>query len=70
MFLTGKRPADLAVAGIGVATFTAHRPEKFEELWRRMPEHLIRAAGSWSMTSSFLERLGELQKVEAAAICR
>ena len=29
LFLTGRRPAGLAVAGIGVATFAAEHPEKF-----------------------------------------
>ena len=30
LFLTGRRPAGLAIAGIGVATFAAEHPEKFD----------------------------------------
>src|SRR5262249_1468624 len=33
LFLTGRRPAALAVAGIGVATFATEHPEKFAEIW-------------------------------------
>jgi len=59
LFLTGRRPAGLAVAGIGVATFAAEHPEKFEELWDRMPEYIERGERFVNMASSFLERLGE-----------
>ena len=45
LFLTGRRPAGLAVAGIGVATFAVENPEKFEELWRRLGLSI-----DWSMT--------------------
>jgi hypothetical protein len=59
LFLTGRRPAGLAVAGIGVATFAAEHPEKFEELWRRMPEYIEKGSKFVDMASGFLERLGE-----------
>src|SRR6478609_8009320 len=59
LFLTGRKPAGLAVAGIGVATFAAEHPEKFEELWRRMPEYIERGSRFVDMATAFLERLGE-----------
>jgi hypothetical protein len=59
LFLTGRKPAGLAVAGIGVATFAAEHPEKFEELWRRMPDYIERGSRFVDMATAFLERLGE-----------
>jgi hypothetical protein len=59
LFLTGRRPAGLAVAGIGVATLAAEHPEKFEELWRRMPEYVDKGGKLVDIAASFLERLGE-----------
>jgi hypothetical protein len=59
LFLTGKRPAGLAVAGIGVATFAAEHPEKFEEIWHRMPEYIEKGSKFVDMASTFLERLGQ-----------
>jgi hypothetical protein len=59
LFLTGRRPAGLAVAGIGVATFAAEHPEKFEELWQRMPEYIEKGSKFVDMASTFLERIGQ-----------
>jgi hypothetical protein len=59
LFLTGRRPAGLAVAGIGVATLAAEHPEKFEELWRRMPEYVDKGSKLVDIAASFLERLSE-----------
>jgi hypothetical protein len=59
LFLTGRRPAGLAVAGIGVATFAAEHPEKFEELWRRLPEYIEKGSKFVDMASTFLERMAE-----------
>jgi hypothetical protein len=59
LFLTGRRPAGVAVAAIGVATLAAQHPEKIEDLWRRMPEYLEKGGKLVDIASSFLERLGE-----------
>jgi hypothetical protein len=59
LFLTGRRSAGLAVAGIGVATFAAEHPEKFEELWHRMPEYIENSSKFVDMAATFLERMGE-----------
>jgi hypothetical protein len=59
LFLSGRRPAGLAVAGIGVATLALENPEKFEDLWRRMPEYVDKGGKLVDIAASFLERLGE-----------
>jgi hypothetical protein len=59
LFLTGRRPLGLAVAGVGVATLAAEHPEKFKELWRRMPEYVDRSGKLVDLAASFLERLSE-----------
>ena len=59
LFLMGKRPAGLAVAGIGVATFAVEHPERFEEIWHRMPEYIEKGSKFVDMASTFIERLGE-----------
>ena len=59
LFLTGRRHAGLVVAGIGVATFAAEHPEKFEETWRRMPEYIDKGSRFVEMAASFMERLSE-----------
>lgn len=61
LFLTGRRPAGLVIAGIGVATFAAEHPEKFEELWRRVPEYVERGSKVVDMAATFLERLSQQQ---------
>ncbi len=67
LFLTGRRPAGLAVAGIGVATLAAEHPEKLEELWRRMPEYVDKGAKLVDIAASFLERLGEQRSYRSAS---
>jgi hypothetical protein len=59
LFLAGRRPAGLVIAGIGVATLAAENPEKLQELWRRMPEYLEKGSKLVDMASGFLERMGE-----------
>jgi hypothetical protein len=59
LFLRGRRPAGLAVAGIGVATLAAEHPEKFEELWRRMPEYVDKGSKLVDLAATFLERIAE-----------
>jgi hypothetical protein len=59
LFLSGRRPAGIVVAGIGVATLAAEHPEKFEELWRRMPEYVDKGGKLVDMAAAFLERMSE-----------
>jgi hypothetical protein len=61
LFLTGRRPAGLAVAGIGLATLASENPERFEDLWRRMPEYIDKGSKFVDMAATFLERMAEHQ---------
>jgi hypothetical protein len=61
LVLTGRRPAGIAVAGIGLATFASEHPEKFEDIWRHMPEYIERGSKFVDMAATFLERIGEHQ---------
>jgi hypothetical protein len=59
LFLSGRKPAGLAAAGIGLATLASRHPEKFEELWRRMPEYLDKGSQFVDMAADFLEQMGD-----------
>jgi hypothetical protein len=59
LFLSGRRPAGLAVAGIGVATLASEHPDKFAELWRRMPEYVEKGGRLADIAANLLERLAE-----------
>ena len=61
LFFTGRRPAGLAVAGVGLATLATEHPEKFQELWRRMPEYIEKSSKVVDMATTFLERLSSQQ---------
>jgi len=61
LFLTGRKPAGLAVAGIGLATLASEHPEKFEELWRRMPEFIEKGGKFIDIAASFLEKIAQQQ---------
>src|ERR1051325_5304189 len=59
LFLTGRRPAGLAVAGIGGANFALEKPGKIAKQWDRMPEYIEKGSKFVDMASTFLERLGQ-----------
>ena len=59
LFVTGRRPAGLVVAGIGAATLATQYPDKLEELWRRMPEYVDRSGKLIDTAATLLERLGQ-----------
>jgi len=59
LFITGRKPAGLVMAGIGVATLAADNPEKLKELWQRMPDYLDKGAKFANMAASFLDRVTE-----------
>jgi hypothetical protein len=59
LFLTGRRPVGLAVAGIGVATLASEHPEKLQELWRRLPEYVDRGGKLVDTAANILEKLAE-----------
>ena len=61
LFLSGRRPVGLAIAGIGLATLAAEHPEKFEELWQRMPEYIEKGNKFVESAATLLEKLSQQQ---------
>ncbi|HEY6250280.1 MAG TPA: hypothetical protein VI685_09980 [Candidatus Angelobacter sp.] len=59
LFITGRRPAGVVVAGIGLATLASENPEKFEQLWRRMPEYIEKSGKFVDMAATLLEKLSQ-----------
>ena len=59
LFITGRRPAGLAVAGVGVVTLIAEHPEKFQDFWERLPEYIDRGGRILDRAAGFIELLGQ-----------
>lgn len=59
LLLTGRRPAGLVLAGVGLATLATEYPEKFEELWEQAPEYLDKGAQIVQALTRMGERLAE-----------
>ncbi|HTK95704.1 MAG TPA: hypothetical protein VL382_08700 [Terriglobales bacterium] len=61
LFATGRRPAGLVIAGVGLATLASEYPDKFEQLWERAPEYLSRGNQIVTAVSRMVERYAEHQ---------
>ncbi|HLW55509.1 MAG TPA: hypothetical protein VKW06_21960 [Candidatus Angelobacter sp.] len=59
LFITGRRPAGMAVAGLGLATLIAEHPDKFEDLWHRMPDYIDKGGRLLDRAASLIELLGQ-----------
>lgn len=59
LFFSGRRPAGLAVAGIGLATLIAEHPEKLEDLWQRMPDYIDKGGRLLDRAAGLIELLGQ-----------
>lgn len=59
LLLTGRRPAGLVLAGVGLATLATEYPEKFEELWEQAPEYLDKGAQIMQALTRMGERLAD-----------
>ena len=59
LFLAGKRPAGLAVAGVGLAILAAEYPDKFESVWKHAPEYLSRGLEMVQTVSKIAEKFAE-----------
>lgn len=59
LFISGRRPAGIAVAGVGLATLASEHPEKLQELWRRMPEYIDRGGQLVNTAANILDKLAE-----------
>jgi hypothetical protein len=70
LFLSGKRPAGLAMAGVGLATLASQHPEKLEELWDRMPEYLDKGTQFVEMAADLIEQMTEQAEQAGLHIAR
>ena len=61
LFFTGRRPAGMIMAGVGLATLASEYPDKFEQLWERAPEYLSRGNQIVTAVSRMVERYAEHQ---------
>jgi hypothetical protein len=59
LFLTGRRAAGFALAGVGVATLAGEYPEKFEKFWNAAPEYLDRGTRLVQGVGNFVEKIAE-----------
>jgi hypothetical protein len=56
LLITGKRPAGIAAATVGLAVLATEYPEKFERIWESAPEYLYRGTQIFSSLSRIAER--------------
>lgn len=59
LFITGRRSAGVAFAGLGLATLIAEHPEKFEDLWRRMPDYIDKGGRLLDRAAGLVELFGQ-----------
>ncbi len=57
LLLTGRRPAGLILTGVGLAAFASENPERFEELWARLPEYVEKSSKVADLAATFLEKV-------------
>jgi hypothetical protein len=59
LLLTGKRPAGVVAATLGLVTLASEHPEKFREMWERAPEFLDRGNRVVETISRVAERIAD-----------
>ncbi len=59
LVITGKRPAGIAAATIGLAVLAAEYPERFERVWSQAPEYVYRGTQIFQGLSRIAERFAE-----------
>ncbi len=59
LLITGRRPAGVAAATVGLAVLAAEYPDKFERVWEQAPEYLYRGTQIFSGLSRIAERFAE-----------
>ncbi len=57
LFATGRRPAAIALATVGLAVLASEHPEKFEEIWERAPEYVAKGSQIFASLSAMAARL-------------
>lgn len=59
LLVTGRRPAGIVAATVGLVTLASEHPEKFREMWERTPEFLARGNQVVDAVSRLAERISE-----------
>jgi hypothetical protein len=58
-FFTGRRPAGVALASVGLAVLASEYPDAFEEVFEHGPDYLTRGVQIFGVLSQIVERIGE-----------
>ena len=59
LLATGRRPAGVVAVSVGLVTLATEYPEKFREMWERMPEFMARGNQVVEAVSRMAERIAE-----------
>jgi hypothetical protein len=59
LLVTGKRPAGIAAATVGLAILASEYPEKFETVWEHAPDYVTRGIQIFQTLSRIAERFAE-----------
>jgi hypothetical protein len=70
LFFTGKRPAGIAAATVGLAVLAAEYPDTFEGVWENAPEYVTRGVQIFQTLSQIAERFAEQAAERGAATYR
>ncbi len=67
LLFTGRRPAGVAAATVGLAVLAAEYPEKFEGVWEHAPEYVTRGVQIFQTLTQIAERFAEQAAQRSAA---
>ncbi len=59
LLITGKRPAGVAAATVGLVLLAGEYPEQFERVWQQAPEYISRGTQIFSGISRVIDRTAE-----------
>lgn len=67
LLFTGRRPAGIAAATVGLAVLATEYPETFEGVWEHAPEYVTRGAQIFQTLTQIAERFAEQAAERSAA---
>jgi hypothetical protein len=59
LLITGKRPAGVAAATVGLAILASEYPDSFERVWEHAPDYVTRGIQIFQTLSQIAERFAE-----------
>jgi hypothetical protein len=59
LVLTGKRPAGIAAATVGLAVLASEYPDTFERVWEHAPDYVTRGTQIFQTLTQIAERLAQ-----------